>query len=644
MEDKSDYYYEFGQYRVDSLNKLLLRNNKVVPLTPKLFDTLLILLENNGRVLSKKEFFNEIWTDTFVEESNLTQNIFQLRKTLGEGDFIETVPKRGYRFSAKVEVLPIRNLTQEDGLVVNSNKNQPDFSAINPQRFSILTVSRFRYLGLLFLSISLFSLGYFLSFSLPQSKTKVQGNISPNRSIAILPFKNIGGKTANETLEIGMTDALITKLGNLQKINVRPTGAVIEAKETEPIKVGHELNVDTVLSGTIQRDKDQIRVNVQLVRVSDGITLWADKYDASAKNIFDVQDNISEKIIRSLVSQLDETDNLQVNKRYTNNIEAYEAYSRGRYFWTTSSHTDLNKSLEYFQKAIELDPNFALAYSGLADLHIFWASNNTGIPSASEHLKLAKLNAQKALEIDNTLANPHTTLAAIIFKEKGNWNLTEKEFLKSIELNPNYPVAHHWYSLHLLSQGEFEKAESEMKKALEIDPVSPSMNLALGQIYFYWQRYDSALSQFEKTLELDPDFARANVYLAISLTAVGKKERAVSILEQVYREYPTHTHAKTALGCLYADSGRETDALRILDSFESMKTPSIYDKYGMAVINAHLRKTDKAFSILESISSYKNLDMIVRLKFDPKLDVLRNDKNFVQILNKKNIFFEGDLH
>jgi len=624
-----DFYYEFGGYRLNPRDKSLWRDHQAVSLTPKQIEILLLLLDNSGNTVPREVFSSLIWQDTFVEDGNLTQNIFQLRKTLSDGEkgieFIETIPKRGYRFVAPLKkTVASTQLDTAEKVENQKNPAKPKSQSPSPRGFFGL-----RAIILMFCIASPLGIGYFWFF---QKNNKQVETTSANRSIAILPFKEISNQSADKQLEIGLADALITKLSGLQKITVRPTSAVIQSKQTEPIQIGRELNVETILTGTIQRESEQMRVNVQMVNVSDGRTLWAENYDSAAKNIFEVQDDISEKILRTLKSQIKPEENRQISKRHTNNTEAFEAYSRGRYFWATSSRTNLSKSIEYFQKAINLDPNYALAYAGLADAHIFFASNNTGAHQSPEHLRLAKANAYKALELDEALAQPHATLGAIAFEEKGNWTEAEKEFLKSIELNPDYAIAHNWYSLHLLGQGDFPKAESEMKKALEIDPVSPSMNVALGQIYYFGKQYQMALTQFEKAVELDPDFGRAKVYLALALVEVGKKEQALAVLEKNYQEYPENTGAKASLGWLYAISEKSKKAQEILETFGETKSPDIYDQYGMAVIYAHLGNPDRAFSILARISGFKNLNMIVRFKFDPRLDILRHDPRFEKLL------------
>ena len=637
MEHRIESIFVFGNYKLDPEGQVLLCNNEIVPLTPKLFETLRLLVENGGRTLSKETFLTSLWPDTFVEESNLAQYIFHLRRMLGENSdgqtYIKTVPRRGYQFVAPVKVVLA---TPVNGITYSSPDTGGD-NGSGATRAGKRSVSRtWRYIAFAFpLFAILFLALYIVVWRQPQSAPASQP--APGKeSIAVLRFKHIGEVGSDADLGMGMTDALITKLSNLTNIKVRPTSSIINTGQTDPMEIGRELMVDTVLDGTIQSTGDVIRVTVQLINVRDGVTIWANKFDSGAKDVFAVQDSISEQVSLSLVNRLNQTEIARLNKRHTNNLAAYEAYSRGRYFWATSSRTNFSKAVEYFEKAIELDPGYALAYSGLADAQILVASTLTGTSSAVENEKSAKANVLRALELDGSLAEPHATLAAITFQEGGDWNAVEKEFLVSIELNPNYSVAYNWYSLHLLAQGQFATAETMMRRALEIDPVSPSMTTALGQIYYFGKQYDLAIKQFEKSIELDPKFVRANVYLALSLGAIGKDEQAVQLMESVSRDYPTYTNVKTALGYLYSKSGRPGDAKKMLSRLEKIENPSVFEKYGIALINLHLGNREKSIEILKEISSFRSLNLIVRLKFDPELNILRQDKEFEDLLSKAN--------
>jgi|CXWL01.1.fsa_nt_gi DNA-binding winged helix-turn-helix (wHTH) protein/TolB-like protein/Tfp pilus assembly protein PilF len=630
MEHRIESIFVFGNYRLDPEGQVLLRNNEIVPLTPKLFETLRLLVENGGRTLSKETFLTSLWPDTFVEESNLAQNIFHLRRVLGEDSrgkiFIKTVPKRGYRFVAPTKLIPTGTLNGHNKISILENGQTAHGSEGN---------GGFQYRWpLVICVVALFVFGpaafWTVHWRLNQVGQIASVSSIDGKSLAVLKFKQIGG--GDDQLSMGMTDALITKLSTLKQLKIRPTSSIFQSKQVDPVEIGRELRVGKILDGSIQQTRDSVRVSVQLINVENGVTIWAKSFDASSTNIFEVQDAISEQVSHSLLEQLSESDSLLVSKRYTGNLEAYEAYSRGRYFWAISSRSDLGKAVEHFQRAISLDPQYSLAYSGLADAQILIASSLSGTPRAKTNQNLAKINAVKALELDNSLAEPHATLAAVIFEEKGDWAAAEAEFLKSIELNPNYAAAHNWYALHLLAQGQFERAEVELKKALEIDPVSPGMNLALGQIYYFAKQYDRSTEQFGKTLELDPEFLRAKLFMGLSLEAAGRTDDARPIFEQLNRDFPKYTAASTALGCLYADEGNHEGARDLLKALDRVSPPSIFETYGIAVINAHLGNTEKSLLLLSDISRTKNVSIMARIKFDPKLDILRQDSRFQKFL------------
>lgn len=640
MRIKEPFFYEFGSYLLDPENKLLFHNEEVVPLPPKLFDTLYYLVANSGKTLFKEEILENVWSETFVEEGNLAQIIFHLRKILGQGKnsqiFIKTMPKRGYRFVASVKIIT-NNMVKSDGKEFFNGSGMS--TGVTSDKKAIATNSLRKYnnlrnLALLLLIGTLCALAFAFFFSQkPTNNTYVVDSPTMNRSLAVLPFQLIDEEINDKKMSFGMADALITKLSNLDNVRVRPTSAIIQTKQSDPLSIGRELLVDNILTGTIQQTSDQIRVTVQLVNIKDGSTVWADKFDTSVKNIFEVQDNISEQVSHYLKQELSKTENKQINKRYTNNIEAFEAYNKGRYFWNKRTPAALTKSSEYFQKAIRFDPQYALAYAGLADCYLLLASEESNPITGKEYKKKAKTTAIKAIEIDDTLAEPHTTLASIMFEENNDWDTVEKEFLKSIELNPNYSTAHHWYSLHLFSVGQFEKAESEINKALQIDPVSLSINNGLGLLYLFQGKYQFAKEQFQKTLELDPNFPSPNYYLPLALFQLGNIEESLVLLGSYVENHPKDLSAKFSLGYLLAAKGDVPKAQNLLSDLEKVNDTSELFQYTLAMLNANVGNTEKAFDILKKVSASKNLNLVIHLKYDPRLNILRQDYRFQEFIS-----------
>ena len=531
MDPQEPHIYAFGDFRLDGPKRLLLRGGELVSLTPKVFDTLVYLIEHRGSVLSKDDLMSAVWPDTVVEENNLSQNISKLRSVLGEspGDhrWIVTLPGRGYRFVADVRLLASgKESTPEDaglpGPVPERNPSAAAASSLPKQAtrgFSV-RLGRFVLAGLL---AGLLTAGavYFL-------RSRNRASAHPTvESIAVLPFKPLVPESRDEALELGMADTLITKLSNGTKIIVRPISSVRRygGVEQDPLAAGRELVVDAVLDGTIQRWGDRIRVTARLVRVSDNRTLWAGQFDRGFGDIFDVQDSISERAAAELVPILTGEEKEQLARRYTADTEAYELYLKGRFFWYKRTPQATAKAAEYFQRALERDPRYALAYAGIADCYRTLPIMSDA-PSRESFPK-AKQAALKALEIDNNLAEAHSALGYVEYFFEWDWAAAEKEFQRAIEINPNYPLAHLGYA-HLLSTlGRHEDALAEIDRAIKLDPLSPFVGTIKGQILFHARRYSEAIEEVNKALEIEPNFWIGQIVLCRSYERLAHYEQAL---------------------------------------------------------------------------------------------------------------------
>ena len=401
MTAKTKHFYEFGPFRIDAGNHLLLRDGQVVPVKPKVFDTLVVLVENRGRLLEKDELIKELWPDSFVEEANLTQTVYMVRKALGEGphehNYIETIPKRGYRFVAAV-----REFGDEGSDPAVQEEIRAATVPANGRKRLTLPV-----LVACVMLAGLTATGYYLGITrggLPI------GPSAPIKSIAVLPFKPLVAEGRDDLLELSMADSLILKLGNLGQITVRPLSAVRRYTDLkqDAVKAGQELRVESVLEGNIQRFQDRIRVRVRLVRVRDGKQLWAEQFDENWTDIFTAQDRISQRVVVALALTLNGEEQRQLTKRYTANPEAYQAYVRGRYFWNKRTGDGYRTAIADFQRAIRIDPGYALAFAGLADSYNLLGSYGE-IPMRESHPK-ARAAAEKALELDDQIAEAHTSL------------------------------------------------------------------------------------------------------------------------------------------------------------------------------------------------------------------------------------------
>ncbi len=498
MARQAKQLYEFGQFRLDPQERLLLRDGDPVPLTPKAFDMLLALVENSGRLLEKEELMRRLWPDSFVEEGSLAQNVSLLRKALGESDsqkFIETVTRSGYRFIASVrgvqddaEIIVQKHSTAS---IAGEGKQEPDISesyvesgqagaqkALEPGSHANRILRQKPQRAVLIVSLALAVAAFLISRVLNKPEQAAGQAI---KSIAVLPFKSFGADDADEYLGVGIAETLTTRLSSLKLLAVRPSSAVLKyaTSEKETVVAGQELKVDSVLEGSIRRLGERIRVTVRLVSVSDVSLLWADHFDENFTDIFKVEDSISTKVAAALALKLSGEEQRRLIKRYTDNAEAYQLYLKGRFFWNKRTGEGFRLGIAQFKQAVEKDPGYALAYAGLADSYTGLTFYNFAAPN--ETMPKAKEAAMNALAIDSTLAEAHASLAHVKANYDWDWSDAEKEFRLSIELKPDYATAHQWYAIHYLTPtGQLEEAIQEMKRALDLEPASLVMNTFFG--------------------------------------------------------------------------------------------------------------------------------------------------------------------
>jgi DNA-binding winged helix-turn-helix (wHTH) protein/TolB-like protein len=472
------YFYEFGDFRLNVADRVLLRSDEVVKLMPKTIETLLILTQRKGQVVGKEELLQALWPDVVVEENNLSQHISALRKALGQDNngnkFIETVPRRGYRFVAEV-----REVIEPEAAVITPV--QLGFVAVQceappagatevvtgPSARSAAGLRRRRW-WLLAGPGLLFVLGMaWLLVGQQWLKLVQPSEIAEVKSIAVLPFKFLQSQAGEEEqgLGVGIADNLINRLGRLSQLVVRPVRAVSRYADTQhdPLVAGRELRVDAVLDGGVQRAKERLRVSVRLLRVKDGKTLWADQFDGQFNDIFAVQDWIANRIIRALALELTKQQRDRLARRYTANVAAWQAYTKGRYFWNQRTVPALGKAIEHFEQAVKEDQHYALAHSGLADAWVLLGVFN-GVPPQEAAAK-AGVAARRALELDEEIAEAHASLAVLKAWYEWEWVGAEQEYRRALELNPSYATAHQWHGLMLANLGRGQEAIAELKCA-----------------------------------------------------------------------------------------------------------------------------------------------------------------------------------
>ena len=454
-------------------------------------------------------------------------------------------------------------------------------------------------------------------------------------SIAVLPFRvltAIAENTGDEYLGVGLTDALITRLSNVKRLIVRPTSSVLRYRgvAVDPLLAGRDLGVDYIVDGSLRRVGDHIRASAQLLNVGEGVTRWAEQFDEHATDVLQIEDSISEQVASALLPQLTRDEKKQLSKRGTENPEAFESYLRGRYYWNTYTVTGFAKALESYNHAIELDPDYALAYTGIADYYNWLGV--FGIRSFAECSAAAKAAASKAVSLDPTVAEAHTALGFATVCHDFDWAVAEGQHRRAIEINPNYATAHHWYGFHLAMAGRFDESIREMSRARELDPLSPSIMQALAWVYYQARRFNESITTHRNMLGAVPDFSMGLVTLAWVLRHVGHADEAVEVAQKAVAlsEGPLFL---AALGATYAAAGRADEAREILEKLNEASRQTCSSPYHRALIHVLLREHEMALSLLRE-AYVVNDGWLVWLGVEPQFDPLRGEPEFEELLLK----------
>lgn len=572
-----------------------MRDDVNVPLTPKSFATLLTLVENNGRIVEKEQLMKKVWPDTCVEEANLAQHIFILRKLLDGGDegnrYIETIPKRGYRFIASVKEIHDKDAAARSLMPGGANV----LAGQNPR------------IG------------------------------ERARSIAVLPFRIIGPQAEDEYLGVGLADALITRLSNLRQLAVRPTSAVCKylGGAQDPARVGQELDVDSVIEGTIQKLGRRLRVTVQLVSVPEGLSLWAEKFDERFTDIFTLEDSISEQVMSALLLKLTDEERLHFARQQTHNHEAYKQYLKGRFFWNKSrvfrnKHAleDLQQSTEHFKQAIGIDPHYALAYAGLSDSYI--SLSTAEVMPANDCLWLAKEAALKALEIDDTIAEAHCSLATVRELYDWDWHGAELEYKRAIQLNPGYLTAHHWYAKYLAKVGRHTEAIDAIAHALELDPLSFVIIIERARLHYFARQYEQAIEQSLDALDMDPSLNSAHAILALAYAGTGNYKEAIKHAKKMLQASGNNSEPMAFVAYVYGKSGQIKKALEVFEDWKRSAGSKFISPFYRAVICIGTGEQEQALSWLER--AYEERACLLTYLSIPIFDSLRTEPKFADIL------------
>ncbi|MEP7339360.1 MAG: tetratricopeptide repeat protein [Acidobacteriota bacterium] len=653
--------FEFDRYRLDPAECLLLRDGEPVPLEPKVFETLLVLLRHGGRLVGKEELMQAVWPDSFVEDSNLTRNISVLRKALNRDDgprYIETVPKRGYRFVGEVRALT----GEQTELIVQSAKvsvvieeeesdgetkgqgdsatrragemmsGQESVAALELKQQSLGRIKRHKLgVALTLLPMAVAFAVYFMFFG---GRGRAPAEID---SLAVLPFVNVGANPDTEYLADGVTDGLINRLSRLPELKVMSGNSVLryKGKETDAQQAGATLGVGAVLTGKVTPRGNDLLISVALVDVRDNSHLWGEQYNHKLTDLPAVQAELARDIAQQLRLKLSGEAQQRLTKRATENPEAYELYLKGRYLINTLLPESEKRGLEYFQQAVKKDPEFALAYAGLAEIYTGLASFGTTFDVAPKELfQKAKAAASKAVELDSTLAEAHLSLAEIARVFEWDWNAAEREYKRAIELNPNFVPAHHFYAHHLVLMNRFEESLAESQRALALDPLDVGINFHLGWNYYNVRHYDQAEAQLKKTLGMNPNHSEARAILGLVYVQQGRYQEALAAIQKSI-EQGGGRDIRGQLGPVYAIAGQRDEAQKLLAQLQEEAKHKHVSPYDIAKIYAGLGEKDQAFIWLEKAIAERDGNLTdPGLNVDVVFDTLRSDPRFQDLLRR----------
>lgn len=630
--------YEFDKFRLDVGERLLSREGERVLLPEKAFDTLCILVRRGNHLVRKDELLSEVWPDAIVEENNLDKNISLLRQVLGEragkGKFIETVRGHGFRFVP--EVLQIQKEEKGKAPATESSavaaeplwepaESEPTTQPVarTPRAKALLSNSRILLLSVVGLSIV-------AGITAINSWRPSPLNTS-TRTIAVLPFKSLVKEQRDAALELGMADALISKLSEAEEITVRPLSAVrrYDAPEQDSIAAGRELNVEAVLEGSLQSSGDRIRVLARLFRVSDGKQLWTSQFDEKFTDIFTVQDSISERVATALKIRLTNKD----KRQYTDNIDAYQLYMKGRYHALRLTRVETDKAIGYFQQAIELDPNYALPFVGLARAYIPMALTS-GVPSW-EVIPKAKEAASRAVSIDPNLSEGQAMIGQINFWYDWDWQAAEKHLLQALDLDPKNAEAHSGYAHILSNSGRHEKAIEEIKLSKELDPLSLVTNALEGQILFFARRDDEALERLQRAIDLEPDFWLAHLFISRVFTEKAMHSEAVAAARKA-AELSGNSQSHAYRAYALARWGKLSEARAVLNQLLKLSTERYVPPYNIALVYNAFGDREKAIDYLEKGVAEKDVRLVF-LTVEPFWQNLQSEPRFRQLLKRMGL-------
>jgi TolB-like protein/DNA-binding winged helix-turn-helix (wHTH) protein len=648
---------EFGRFRLLPHRRELRANGVAVELGGRALDVLMVLTEARGALVTKDEIMARVWPDTVVEENNLVVQISALRKALGgDRDFIRTVSGRGYRFIADIRSSladPGGETGLDPGVAPDASTSPPSnlptpVSSLIGHQTELQGVSdlRTRHVVLADASTSpkrrlrpltwrLFGFGLAVVLVVALARVLYSWNqASPKiRSLAVLPLESLSGDTSQDYFADGMTDELITDLGQISALRVISRTSIMTYKHARKLlpEIARELNVDAVVEGTVLRSGEQVRITAQLIRVPVERHIWAQSFEGDLRDTLVLQKSVARSIAEQIQATLNQQERAALEHSKVVNAEAYEAYLKGRYFWNKRTRDGLTKAIEYFNRAIEKNPRYAEAYTGLGDAYALSGDWEYGILSPEDAFPKAKTAVIKALSLDDNLAEAHTSLAFILDLYDWDWESAEKEYKRAIELNPGYATAHHWYAWHLIVMGQDSEGIAELRKAESLDPLSLIISADLADALCIARLYDESVRQSRRTLEMDPKFAIAYYELGQALVQIRTYNEAIGEFKRAIELSGGNEIFDANLAYAYAISGRKEEAIKIVKDLEDRQSQHSSTDASIALVYVGLGDKDQAMVWLDKAYQARfNPSILMRPVFDP----LRSDPRFQDLLRR----------
>ncbi len=625
----------FGVFELDLRTAELRKHGLLVRLQEQPFQVLTMLLDHAGEVVTREELQKKLWSaNTFVDfDHGLNKAINKIRDALGDSAesprFVETVARRGYRFLAEVKAADAAPMRSPE-LVPPP---QPTAEIQNPPGLAVKPATHKDHVPALAWKVFLLVL-FILMASFATWKFYSRNRRSPNiRSLAVLPLESLSADASQDYFADGMTDELIADLGQISALRVISRTSVMpykRARKSLP-QIARELNVDAVVEGTVLRSGDRVRITAQLIQATADKHLWAGSYEGDLRDTLALQNTVARSIAEQIRISLSPQEQAVLKSAKVVNPEAYEAYLKGRYFWNKRTGDSLKTAVDYFNQAIAKDPNYAQAYTGLADAYALLGDWQYAVLTPKEAFPKAKAAAIKALELDSTLSEAHNSLAFCFDAFDWDFESAGKEFLRAIELNPGYATAHHWYAWHLSLMGRYDEAIAEMRKAKNLDPLSLIINSDLAELLVIAHFYEESISQSRKTIEMDPNFALAHNQLAQAYLQKHMYDEAVAELQKAVELSRGSPTCIANLARAYAASGKTSEAAKLLSDLKKTSSRSYSAASEIAVIYAALGDKDEAMNWLEKGFQQRfNPGVLSRPGFDP----LRSDPRFQDLLSR----------